>query len=217
MSQRILCVDDDANVLAAFQRNLRRRFTIETALGGEEALGRVRNHGPFAVIVADMNMPGMNGIQLLKYVREVAAETVRIMLTGNADQQTAMEAINHGHIFRFFAKPCTPEVLAAGLEAGLEQYRLVTAERELLEKTLNGSIKMLTEILSMVEPQFFGRGQRMRDYVRLLAPAMNLPHSWEIEIAALLAQIGYVTVPAGIIQKRPVDVGFRKADSESSP
>jgi response regulator RpfG family c-di-GMP phosphodiesterase len=201
MNDRILCVDDDPNVLAAFQRNLRRRFTIETAVGGEEALGMVRNHGPYAVIVADMNMPGMNGIQLLKWVREAAPETVRIMLTGNADQQTAMEAINQGHIFRFFTKPCSPELLASGLEAGLEQYRLVTSERELLEKTLNGSIKMLTEILSMVEPQFFGRGQRMRDYARLLAPALNVTQIWELEMAALLAQIGYVTVPAAIVQK----------------
>lgn len=214
MNQRILCVDDEANVLAAFQRNLRRRFTVETALGGEEAVLMVKNHGPYAVIVADMNMPGMNGIQLLKRVREMTPDTVRIMLTGNADQQTAMEAINQGHIFRFFTKPCTPEVLGAGLEAGLEQYRLVTAERELLEKTLSGSIKMLTEILSMVEPQFFGRGQRVRDYVRLLGPALNLTNLWELEMAAVLAQVGYVTIPAAIIQKGKAGIALTPAEQQ---
>lgn len=58
MSIKILCVDDDAHILAAHQRNLRKQFTIDTALGGSKGLTAIANQGPYAVIVADMQMPG---------------------------------------------------------------------------------------------------------------------------------------------------------------
>jgi response regulator RpfG family c-di-GMP phosphodiesterase len=201
MSEKVLCVDDDENILAGYQRNLRKRFALEAAVGGEDALQKVRTKGPYAVVVADMKMPGMNGIELLAQIREAAPDTIRIMLTGNADLPTAVDAINRGHIFRFLNKPCSPDMLALTIEAGLNQYRLVMAERELLEGTLSGSVKMLTEILSMVEPQFFGRGQMLRDYLRALAPLLKITHTWDLEVAAMVCQIGYVTVPAAIIHK----------------
>ena len=137
MSTKILCVDDDASILAAYQRNLRKQFPIDVALGGQEGLDAMANKGPYAVIVADMQMPGMNGVQFLTRAEEIAPDTVRIMLTGNADQKTAADAVNQGHVFRFLTKPCAPEELALMLSAALKQYRLVTAERELLEKTLD--------------------------------------------------------------------------------
>ena len=201
MSEKILCVDDDANVLAGYQRNWRRRFAIDTALSGKESLNLLQRQGPYAVVVADMQMPEMNGIELLSRIRELSPQTVRIMLTGNADQQVAVEAVNKGHIFRFLNKPCPPDTLALAMEAGLEQHRLITAEKELLEKTLSGSIKMLTEILSMVEPQIFGRAQMLRDYAKAVAVTLGVNPTWELEMAALLSQIAYVTIPAAIMQK----------------
>jgi response regulator RpfG family c-di-GMP phosphodiesterase len=201
MSEKVLCVDDDENILAAYQRNLRKRFSLETALGGDEALQKVQTTGPYAVVVADMKMPGMNGIELLARIREIAPDTIRIMLTGNADLPTAVDAINRGHIFRFLNKPCSPDMLGLTIEAGLNQYRLVMAERELLEGTLGGSVRMLTEILSMVEPQFFGRGQMLRDYLRVLGPLLKIGQTWDLEVAAMVCQIGYITIPAAIIQK----------------
>ena len=110
MTTRILCVDDDSNILIGYQRALRKQFQIEVALGGEEGLAAVRSQGPYAVIVADMRMPGMDGVELLAKVREIAPDTVRMMLTGNADQQTALEAVNQGHIFRFMTKPCRRKI-----------------------------------------------------------------------------------------------------------
>ncbi|MEA1997081.1 MAG: response regulator, partial [Gemmatimonadota bacterium] len=63
MEEKILLVDDDPNILSAYKRNLRKQFHIEVAGGGEEGLEALKNKGPFAVIVADMQMPGMDGIQ----------------------------------------------------------------------------------------------------------------------------------------------------------
>src|SRR6266851_2891936 len=147
MNPKILCVDDEPNVLSAFERQLRKEFAVTTARDGAEALDLAARQGPFAVILSDMRMPGMTGVELLTRMRQAAPDTVRIMLTGNADQQTAVEAINEGHIFRFLTKPCAPELLARAVAAGVEQHRLIHAEKEVLEQTLRGTITVLTEVL----------------------------------------------------------------------
>ncbi len=201
MSLRILCVDDEANVLAAYQRTLRKQFQLDTALSGAEALALIKSQGPYAIIVADMRMPEMNGVQLLAEVKRLAPDTIRIMLTGNADQNTAMEAVNQGHIFRFLTKPCAPETLLSALNAGLEQYRLVTAERELLETTLNGSVRLLTEVLSLADPVAFGRGQIIKENLLTVARHLQVALTWDLELGAMLAEIGCVTLPPAVLAK----------------
>lgn len=195
MTDKVLCVDDEANILQAHERGLRKHFHIETALGAEQALAVLETQGPFAVVVSDMRMPGMDGVQLLGEVRQRAPDTVRIMLTGHADLQTTIEAVNEGNIFRFLTKPCPPETLANVLRAGLAQYRLVTAEKDLLEKTLRGAIKVLTDVLSLTNPTAFGHASRVRRVVRKLCEKLRVGNSWEFEISAMLSQIGCVTVP----------------------
>ena len=180
MKGRILFVDDEANILSAYQRQYRKRFKIDTAQSGEKALVLLADNGPYAVIISDMRMPGMNGIELLKRVEAIAPDTVRIMLTGNSDQQTAIEAINEGHIYRFLTKPCSPERLAKALVAGLEQYRLITVEHELLENTLKSIVQVLTDVLSLVNPEAFGRTARLKRHMYELALSMNLPEIWSL-------------------------------------
>jgi response regulator RpfG family c-di-GMP phosphodiesterase len=194
-------VDDDPNVLSGYQRNLRNRFALDTANGGEEALAKIETGGPYAVVVADMQMPVLSGLDLLVKIEARAPDTVRMMLTGNADQKTAVDAVNHGHVFRFLNKPCASDSLILALEAGLRQFALVTAERELLERTLNGTIRLLTEVLASLYPEAFGRSEKVRDYVREYAQFFKFKQSWELEAAALLAPIGYLTMPLTLIEK----------------
>jgi len=202
MNAKILFVDDEPNVLSGFQRKLRHEFPVDIALGGEPALALMQDQGPYAIVVSDMQMPGLNGIEFLAKVEAASPDTVRMMLTGNADQKTAMEAVNHGHIFRFLTKPCESELLAEMLRAGLKQYGLITAERELLEKTLQGSVKILTDMLSILDPQSFSRAQRLRDYMAACARAFKVSRPWELEMAAALSQIGFVTIPADIVKRK---------------
>jgi DNA-binding NtrC family response regulator len=122
MRERILLVDDDSNVLDGYRRSLSREFQLETAVGPEQALSSARDKGPYAVVVSDMRMPGMNGIQLLNAIKAQSPDTIRIILTGNADMQTAIDAINEGSIFRFLNKPCAKETMAKTLTAALLQY-----------------------------------------------------------------------------------------------
>ena len=143
MKPKILLVDDEVNVLQAYTRVLRSRFALESAESGSQALEVLKANGPFAAIVSDMRMPGMDGVELLSWVRELYPDTVRIMLTGNADQQTATDAVNQGAIFRFLSKPCDSEVLASTLEQAIRQHELITSEKSLLQDTLKGSIRML--------------------------------------------------------------------------
>ena len=214
MSEKVLFVDDDANILAGYQRALRKQFRIEIAVGAEAALKIVERQGPYAVVVSDMYMPGMNGVQFLAKVKEIAPDTVRIMLTGNPDLRTAIEAVHHGHIFRFLTKPCPPESLAMALEAGIEQYRLITAERDLLEKTLSGSVRMLMEILAMVDPHLFGRAQTLRGYIRSLAQTLQVGEIWKLELAATLAQVGLVTIPPVVVLKARAGHPLSEAEQE---
>ena len=178
MAETILLVDDDSNILDGYRRTLRREFQIETAMGGEQALKLVAETGPYAVVVSDMRMPGMDGIQLLSKVKAQSPNTIRVMLTGNADMDTAVDAINEGNIFRFLNKPCSKEMMAKTLTAALVQYRLITAENQLLEETLSGSIQVLTEVLSLVNPAAFGRAERARRYIHHIVIAMKLGNPW---------------------------------------
>ena len=201
MADRILCVDDDPNILEGYKRQLRKEFELVTAVGSEEGLRMVTEQGPFAVVVSDLQMPGMNGVEFLAKVRTHEPDTVRMLLTGNAELQAAIEAINKGQIFRFLTKPCAAEVLGGSLKAALAQYHLITAERELLEQTLSGSIRVLCEVLALVNPEAFGRSSRITRYVESIAAHLHVSELWSIKTAALLSQIGCVILPESVLKK----------------
>lgn len=201
MSQKILLVDDEQHVLNGFERRLGDQFEIVTAPGGHEGLVALTESGPFAVVVADMRMPVMDGIQFLQEVKKQSPDTMRIMLTGNADMQTAIDAVNNGSIFKFLTKPCPNDVFAETLREGIKQYQLVTAERELLEQTLNGSIKVLIEVLSLSNPAAFSRAARAAKLVDKLAQQLELPRPWQYKLAAMLSQLGCITLPPEVLRK----------------
>jgi len=201
MEPQILFVDDDENILSAYTRTLRKRYRMRTAQGGEEGLQILQAEGPFAVVVADMRMPGMDGIAFLTHVRNFNRDTVRIMLTGNADMGTAVEAVNQGQIFRFLTKPCAAEDLALVLDSAIEQYQLVTAERELLEQTLKGSVDLLVELFSTLDPASFGQAQLCATRAERIAKAMKMEKPWQVSMAAVLSGIGVLTIPPALMAK----------------
>ncbi len=192
---RILCVDDEENILNAIQRSLRKRYDIVTAGGGKEGLEAMAEQGPFDVVVSDMKMPEMNGATFLRHARQKHPDTVRMLLTGFADLDTVVTAVNEGYIYRFLAKPCSAAVLADAIDGAVRQHQLLTSERVLLEQTLKGSIRALTEILALANPAAFGRGTRISQLAILLAKVMKVDDPWQVEVAAMLSQIGCITLP----------------------
>ncbi len=201
MPEQILCVDDDPNLLASLKRSLRKEFELTLAGSGPEALEMLANGGKFAVILADMQMPGMDGVELLKRVKKISPDTVRVMLTGNADLTTAVQAVNHGHIFRFLTKPTSKEDLLSSLQNAVRQHELIVAERQLLEETLKGSLGMTVDILSMVNPVAFGRARRVLTYVRHVVGELKLSEPWRYDVAAMLSQLGCVSLQPELLEK----------------
>ena len=195
MSERILFVDDDTNLLASVERTFRRQFQLDTAEGGEAGLAKIAQRGPYAAVVSDRQMPGMDGIQFLAAARQRAPDTVRILLTGNVDLEAAVRVVNEGNIFRFLIKPCPTDILSKALEDALAIYRLATAEKELLNKTLSGSVKLLTEILSAVDARSFGRTEKLRNLVNEVIQRAPMENAWEVHLAAMLAPIGNLPLP----------------------
>ncbi len=194
MVPKILLVDDDEAILEGYRRNLRKHFDLDVAMDGAAALKRLASETPYAVIAADMHMPGLSGLELLRQVRELSPETTRIMITGDADQRTAADAVNHGQVFRFLAKPCDPAGLIEALDAGVRQNQLVRAEKDLLEQTLSGAVEAMTELLSAVDPKAFGSAQLLKYRAVRVARILKVEREWEIGLAALLSPIGRLTL-----------------------
>lgn len=199
MSDKILFVDDEPAVLDGYRRLFGREIRIETAAGGHDGLATITTSGPFGLVISDMRMPEMDGARFLASVAETAPETVRIALTGYADIETAMYAVNEGRIFRFLTKPCTKENLLKSIDAGLKQHRLLLAEKELLEGTLRGCVSVLSDMLSFSNPAAFGRAMRLRRFVAHAARKLDVRSTWKYEIAAVLSQLGCVTLQPELI------------------
>lgn len=198
--EKILFIDDEKNVLAAIHRQLRRYFNILPALSGAEGLAAVGKYKP-AVVVCDMRMPGMDGVSTLVEIEKRSPDTVRIMLTGNADQETAVDAINRGRIFRFLNKPCSEQTLRQALEEAIRHHQLITSERTLLQQTLTGSVRAMADMLSLVAPDAFGRSARVRQWTRAIADELELSSRWELDLAGTLYPIGLVSVPPQVLEK----------------
>src|SRR6202034_2679408 len=146
-------------------------------------------------------MPGMDGATLLKHVKQLYPETTRILLTGEPGRDAAISAVNEGQIFRFLTKPCPPDQLRSAIEAGVAHHRLLIAEKVLLQETLIGCIKALVDILAITNPVAFGRSTRLRRLSAELAAALEIKGFWQLEAAAMLSQIGFISLPIELVDK----------------
>ncbi|GAB7052633.1 response regulator [Catenuloplanes indicus] len=202
LTQRILMVDDEQRILDAFRRSLHGRYELDTANSGADGLAKV--HGtayPYAVVVSDMRMPGMNGAEFLAGVRERSPDTVQIILSGQADLGDTIAAVNDGNLFRFLTKPCEPAELARALDAALAQHRLIMSERELLERTLDGAVKVLTELMAAAHPVAAARTETVRTLIDACVSGLRPKDTWELRLAAMLGQVGMMAVPPEVIAR----------------
>mgnify|MGYP001800955650 CR=1 FL=1 len=215
MNNRVLFVDDESNVLDAIKRAIRKDCNVHIAVGPEEGLAKIANEDTFALIVSDMRMPGMDGVEFLRAAKQLSPDSVRMMLTGNSDQQTAVSAVNDGEVYRYLTKPCDVQGLRQAVAQGLQQYALITAEKTLLEETLIGSIEVLTDLLSLARPDVFGRTGKIQSRVDELLqaiPELSNKDHWTIQTAVLLSQIGCVSLRAGTLAK--INSGVPLEDEE---
>ncbi len=199
---KILLVDDDENILQGYRRIFRGKYNLLLAHNAKEAAEILRNEKDIAVIISDFNMPGTKGIEFLKIARKVQPLAVRIMLTGFANLDMAINAVNEGHVFRFLTKPAPFNILSEALEQSVEYYKLRFAEKQLLEETLRGVVKVLTEILSTVNPLAFHNATYFKNLAERILNRLGEAFTWDIEITCLLSQIGSVGIPQKIFIKK---------------
>lgn len=236
---KVLVVDDESGVLSACARALRRVdaevLTADSPVRGLE----LSTTTDFAVIVSDQRMPEMSGAQFLEQVSQRSPDTVRVILTGYADVNLAMDAINRGGVYRYLTKPWNDDDLRSVVSQGLEQYSLVRENRRLQELTkqqndelrqlnasleqrveertadinrlngelrssLLGSIRVLAELTEMHSRVIGSHGQRVAALCRQLAPLLEMTGAdlVQLEIAALIHDIGKIGIPAEVARKR---------------
>jgi response regulator RpfG family c-di-GMP phosphodiesterase len=197
----VLCVDDEPRVVESLAVHLRRNYRVLTANSSLGALQILKDTGAPAVIVSDMRMPGMDGASLLKQVKQLYPETTRILLTGDPGRDAAIAAVNDGQIFRYLTKPCLPDHFRMAIEAGVTQHRLISAEKRLLQETVVGCIQALVDVLAMTNPVAFGRASRVKRLAADLATAGGMQGFWQLQAAAMLSQIGFISLPVELVEK----------------
>ncbi|WP_404360096.1 ATPase, T2SS/T4P/T4SS family [Methylotuvimicrobium sp. KM1] len=147
-SYGILLVDDEPNVLSALRRVFRQEnYRVEVAMSGDEALHTLAN-GQFQLVISDYKMPGMNGAELLRRVKMLHPDIIRIMLTGEADTGAVLGAINEGAVYKFILKPWNNDDLRITVGLALEQYDLIEKNKKLQHDNVNQTkeIKRLSKL-----------------------------------------------------------------------
>ena len=157
VSQKILCVDDQKEILDLLIKQLGGNYESAFVINSEEALAVLDDEGPFAVVVADYEMPDMNGVELLKEVNLRSPDTVPMMLTSHNEVDVAVAALHEGNIFRFIRKPWDGKHLRSCIDDALEQYRLIVTERQLTieledaNEDLEKKVAQLNELNHLLE------------------------------------------------------------------
>ncbi|MCC6335699.1 MAG: response regulator [Myxococcales bacterium] len=144
-ARRVLIVDDEANVCSALRRSLSREgYQIEACTNPDEALAKMKTRS-FDLVISDHLMPEMTGLEFLKRVRDRYPDAVRIILTGHADMQTAIDAINQGEIYRFLTKPWDDLELKVCITLAFEKLDLERENRALLSRLRALSDRLVRE------------------------------------------------------------------------
>lgn len=212
---RVLLVDDDQKLANAAARVLHKHVDLDTVSDAASALAALKECADYSVLVCDHNMPVMSGADLLAKAAQDFPHTTRIMFTGDTDRAVATLAVNSAQVFRLLTKPCPPEDLRQAIADGHKHHKLVTAERELLERTLSGSVKVLVDVLALSHPRAFAASQRTRDWARTMVRHLKWSGGWEIGLAAMLWPLGDVALPEDLIRRRDAGEVLSAADEDT--
>ena len=194
---KVLFVDDDRNILNA----LRRLFgddalNVFTCSSGKDALELLQKN-EVAVVVSDNMMPGMKGTEFLRAVRSIAPETVRIMLTGYAEIQAAMDAINKGGVYKFITKPYDSTELRSIVLQSVERYSMVQS----LKKADEHALYSLAQATELKDPYTKGHCARVAKYAALISETLDLADDLKenIKRGSWLHDCGKIGIPEDIL------------------
>lgn len=198
---KVLLVDDDIAFLNLFKAMTKNKIDVFTAENGKQGLDILRRHGPFSVIISDYRMPEMDGLEFLEKALKIAPETVRLLLSGQADVSVALDAVNICKVFKILVKPCKNKDLAEALKEAFSQYRLISAETELMTNTLSSIVHLVGDVASILRPGIYDRTSRMLPLVRAIALEMKDHDFWATEAATSLSVLGFIFLSPELLEK----------------
>lgn len=201
MKEKILFVDDEDNLLSAVRRLFRNKYDLTIVHSPEIALEQIEIEQNYSVIVSDMKMPGMDGIEFLKLAKQKSPKSIRIMMTGNADQETARTAINESQVYKFISKPCSADEIEKVVSEAVQLYKTLNIERTLLEETLQGSVSLLSDILSLTAPDLFYQASEIQPSVEKLAQRFCPDEILQVKLAVLFSDLPIVVIPEELLKK----------------
>ena len=201
MSTRILLVDLQGGSLAARKSDLGAEFEVVVVTQPVEAAALMGQSPPFAVVVCNCGDAENGGVAFLSEAFEHAPKTTRILVVPRDRAEIIFEAVNRDHVFAFVPEDSSPDSFLHTIESAAKQHAALMSEADLLEKTFNGSLQLLTEVLALAAPTQFSRSQKLREYIHQVGIEMKLDNLWELETAAMLAPLGYVTLPPSLLKK----------------
>ena len=198
---KILVVDDDASMLEGLRRQLATEFDVTCASDARDALSIAVCDGPFEVAISDMRMPEINGVELFEEFAKLHPAVVRILLTGFADVETAIAAVNRGEVFRFLSKPCDVATLRDAARDGVVRHRLMRTEDDQLGQMRRGRVEALLGVLSLSNPAVHARAVAIKNLASEVLATLGEADRWDVEVAAMLSQFGAVTLPEATFDK----------------
>jgi response regulator RpfG family c-di-GMP phosphodiesterase len=216
-NNRVLYVDDEESLLAAFSSLLRREHVEVTTLNTPQEIETILHRdGPFAMVFSDLRMPGMDGVAVLEQVSKMHPQTIRVLVTGFADHESTIRAINDGGIQRYIPKPWDDKSIRALVREGIRSHNLEShnvhlmeelktrneAMKELLQGTLAGSTRILSDLVGHVNPEAAAQVDRIRragKTVLGMIPNVGSVERWEALRAFDLFNLGIAALPAWIL------------------
>jgi putative nucleotidyltransferase with HDIG domain len=199
VNEYILFVDDEQNILNSLERLFYDApFTVLTASSASEAMKLVQQNS-VSVIISDNIMPGINGISFLSWAKTASPDSVRLIMTGYADMQTAIDAINRGEVYRFITKPWDPAELKGIVQDSFVKYRIIIALRAADESKLLS----LAQAIELKDPYTKGHCERVAMYSTIIAEAIGIPDDMKKKIrdGSWLHDCGKIGVPEAILNK----------------
>ena len=195
----VMFVDDDRNILSALKRIFADKdMKVLLSDNPMDALGLLENE-EIMVLVSDNHMPGMTGIELLSQTKAVSPNTIKILMTGYADMDIVIDAINSGEVFKFITKPWENKFLINAVEEGIRRYHVIQS----MKKEDEGHLLSLAQAIELKDPYTRGHCNRVADYALVIADALDLPQDvkTEIKFGSWLHDCGKIGVPEHILNK----------------
>lgn len=207
-AEKILILDDDELFTKSIKRHLRNDYDISIGTNGKEGLTLCEKHGPYQVIISDYLMPQMDGLTFLSMAKTIMPDAVRMLLSGSADLDMAIKAINDSEVYKLLIKPIEVDSMKKALNSAISQHRRILAERELIaikreKKALEGSLHGFIRLIEARDPYTAGHQHRVSLLASKIAHNMNMESDVikTIYLAASIHDIGKLYVPSEFLNK----------------